>query len=292
MKHTLIDGSNLMWRNFWSQNLTNRKGEHVGAVIGFLRSLNPIIRKFNPDSVIIAWDEGKCASRLAIYPEYKSKRQNLDQKYRDSFQQQLTWLKPILAKLPVKQIGVPGIEADDIIGYLCTALNGKKIIISGDTDFIQTVDETTSLYMPGKKDTLLTEKNVATYLGYPAKYYVLWKSMTGDSSDCIKGLDGIGPKRASQIIQERLCGGPKRQLSAEENKILQRNKMLIGLCALLEKAEMKTIRRKYSLEKRKEVDIQSLRSEFAKRGFKQLFHTFGDWAQPFQQIVRKSKDRA
>lgn len=139
MKHLIMDMNNALYRANYVSRLTDKKGNRVSGVFNSVRMVNSLVRKHKPDSVAIVWDGGKSKGRLAIYPEYKSKRdKNRKEEDKIDIQRQREILIKIFSYLPVRQIQVEGIEADDVIGWLCEKLKGKKIIVSNDTDFTPT----------------------------------------------------------------------------------------------------------------------------------------------------------
>lgn len=193
-RHLIIDCNNLLCRAHYAVKLTDKKGRSVSGIFGVMRMTENLIKGFKPQNVIVAWDDGKSMERLAIYPEYKAHRELLRS---DEEKQALQWQREICQKLfsllPVRQVMVKNVEADDVIGYLCERLKGKKTIISNDQDFYQLINKDVSLYS-ANKEMLLNYKNIDDELGFPVKHYILWKSMVGDKCLCgdtkIKLLNG------------------------------------------------------------------------------------------------------
>lgn len=283
-KWLLIDGQNLLYRAHFSSNLTDRKQRPVSGTFGVMRMTRNIIKKFNPDKVVIAWDEGKSKQRLKLYPEYKANRINRDPQMRKDISRQMLACRELFGSLPIRQIWVEGIEADDIIGVLCDKLKGKKVILTNDQDMIQLVQKGVSLWLP-KQEKLLTVKTVDGFLGFPVRDYVLWKSMVGDSSDNIKGIKGIGPKRATEIILKAPKMKKKPPISAEEMKILDRNAHLITIGAVLNQKQIKTIKKLFITEANKTISYKFVRLGFIKMGFKSLVRGFDDWARCFDKMA-------
>ena len=200
-KHLLIDMNNIVYRAYHVSKLTNKKGERISGAFNSMRMVTNLMRKFRPDSVVIAWDLGKSKSRLKVYPEYKAQREkSRNEEDKIGIAKNMAMLKKIFSYLPVKQIEVQDIEADDILWWLSKKLKGKKILVSNDSDFIQLVSKDVRLYMPMAKPVwtkwdkkkkmvaksyLLSPTNVDRFIGFKRKYYVLWKSLVGDS--CLHG---------------------------------------------------------------------------------------------------------
>lgn len=289
-KHLIVDANNLMFRAHFSSNLTDRKGNKVSGVFGVMRMMNGLLKKFNPQSVIVAWDKGKSQERLAIYPEYKAQRDK-NRKPEDvvAIQRQRMILQEIFSYLPVKQIVVTDVEADDIIGLLVTKLKGNKVIVSNDNDFIQLVKDDTMLWLPNK-EKLLTEENIDVHLGFPSKHYILWKCMVGDSSDNIKGIYGIGEKKATAIILNGVGGGKKLPIKPEEQKILDRNKYLIAIAALLTVKQKAKIKKFYKNQRtKKSVNFNEVKRKFVQLNFKTLMFHFHEWKYPFAKLMKETK---
>jgi len=299
-KHLLIDANNLLYRAYHVSSLKNKKGERVSGAFNSMRMISNLMKKFRPDSVVIAWDLGKSKSRLAIYPEYKGQRdKNRKEEDKISIAKNKEILQKIFSYLPVKQIHVQDIEADDIIWWLNKRLKGKKIIVSNDSDFIQLIDKRTSLFMPQAKPVwtkwnkkikvqskshIITPASVDKFIGFKRKYYVLWKSMVGDDSDNIFGIKGIGPVKATKIILE----GRKKKLpiSLEEQKILDRNKYLIAIGTVLQDDEIKAIKKawKESKEKAIEVRFSQVRKILRANDFKTLLNQIDEIELRFNKL--------
>jgi len=290
MKHLIIDANNLLYRAHFVSKLTDEKGNRVSGIFNSIRMVQNLMRKFKPDSVVVVWDKGKSRARLAIFPEYKSQRDK-NRKEQDviDLQKQRLMLQKIFDYLPVKQVQLEGVEADDIIGWLVREkLKGKKIIVSNDTDFIQLVDKKVNLFLPNKAN-LLTPLNVDKHLGFPAKHYVLWKSMVGDNSDNIKGIHGIGPKKATAIILNGVGGKKKLPINETEMAILDKNKYLIAIGAVLQDDDIKQIKKAYKTAKETANDVKfsQIRKIFKELNFKSLLYQFEEIEAQFKKITRK-----
>jgi len=290
VKYLLVDGHNLLWRAHFATKLVDRKGRPTSGVNGVMHMSRKLVSKFEPEKVIIAWDGGRSKQRLKVYPEYKSDRKSRDPQIVEHVARQAKICQRVFSKLPVKQIVVGGVEADDIIGLLCQKLKGSKLVLSNDSDFVQVVKGNTKLFLPNKKKVkgataegfMLTARNVDEYLGFPVEHYVLWKSMVGDTSDSIKGIDGIGPVRATGIIRNGVMGKKKLPINKEEKAIIDRNKYLIALASLLTSKEVKSIQAQF--KQKHQVNFEAVRAEFIKTGLKKLNFGFTTWAQPFKGL--------
>ena len=303
MKKTLlIDANNLLYRAHHVSKLTNKKGERVSGAFNSMRMVSNLMKKFRPDRVVVAWDLGKSKSRLAIYPDYKQQRdKNRKEEDKIAIAKNKLILKKVFDHLPVEQIEVQDVEADDILWYLNEKIKGKKIIVSNDSDFLQLVDKKTSLFMPQAKplwtkwdkkkkvvakSMVITPINVDKFLGFPRKFYILWKSLVGDSSDNIHGIKGIGPVKAFKIINEGNTKKKKLPISADEMKILDRNKYLIAIGAVLQDDEIKAIRKAWKKSKAKAVDVRfsQVRKIFRANDFQTLINVIDEFEMRFNKL--------
>ena len=209
----LIDGMNLFIRVFSAIPTTNEDGVHVGGIVGFLRSLAFNINMIRPTRTIIVFDgKGGSNRRRKIFPQYKmgrkmSYRLNRAHNFltREEEQQmmirQLNRVVEYLECLPVSIMNMENIEADDVIGYLSKHIykNNKTTIVSTDKDFLQLVDETTTIYSPTKKK-MYDEQKVFEEYGIHPKNFLLFRMFDGDKSDGIPGVNGIGMKTLVKLF--------------------------------------------------------------------------------------------
>jgi 5'-3' exonuclease len=226
-KLLLVDGYNAYIRNFAMLNLQAEDGRILGGTIGFLNSLRHAINANNADSVILVWDEGQSLKRKRIYADYKVHRtkkarkvlmpfDDLEQQD-ESFGYQLGRLKEYLKYLPVNQIQCPNVEADDIIAFICKDdrfSEYQKIIYSTDKDFLQLIEDgETTIYHPIKKKYITTDTVLREYGVYPWNFPAL-RSLTGDPSDNIMGIKGVGFQSSKKYFP--LLQGEKQTLTDKD----------------------------------------------------------------------------
>lgn len=201
----IVDGLNTFIRAYAASPVTNSDGEHVGGISGFLMSVGHAIKSVNPTRVVVVFD-GKdgSARRKAIYPDYKANRkvkirlnrsETVDKE--DNQLQQLIRLTDYLSIMPVTTIVVDRAEADDVIAYLANdylaAKDSQVFIMSSDKDFMQLVDQRVHVWSPTKKKMFYTE-DVLEDFGIPPANFALYRALTGDDSDNIPGVGGVGTK--------------------------------------------------------------------------------------------------
>ena len=203
----VIDAMNMLIRSFSLLKAMSPTGHHIGGLVGFLRSLGYVTRIFDPTRVIVVWDgKGGSANRKNIDPNYKANRATsrithwglYDTKAEETeaLIGQLFRTKDYLECLPLQQIMMEKLEADDIIAYLAQQAdkNNKKItIISSDKDFLQMVNKNIEVYAPVKKRTF-TADNIEDELKVIPENYNIVKALLGDNSDGLKGVKGLGIK--------------------------------------------------------------------------------------------------
>ena len=210
-KVLIIDGLNSFIRVFSAVPLVNDDGEHIGGYIGFMRSIAAIIRQFKPTRCIIVFDgKGGSARRKKMHSGYKegrsmstrfNRREDVGEQTVEeeiaSMRLQMSKLSEYLQCLPVTIMSIDNIEADDTIAYLATEVFRPKgsevIIMSDDKDFIQLINEKTSVWRPVEKK-YYTPKEVNDRFGVPSHNFIHYKVFMGDGSDNIKGINGVGIK--------------------------------------------------------------------------------------------------
>ena len=203
----IVAAMNTLIRSFSLLKAMNPSGAHIGGLVGFLRSLGYVTRIFDPTRVLIIWDgKGGSSNRKNIDPNYKAQRATsrithwglYDNKEEETeaLIGQLFRTQDYLECLPLQQIVIEKLEADDIIAYLAKRASnaGKKVtIVSSDKDFYQLIDKNIEVYAPVKKKTF-TMDNVKEEIGVLPQNYNIVKALLGDNSDNIPGVKGLGIK--------------------------------------------------------------------------------------------------
>jgi len=214
----IMDGTNTFIRAFGATPSTNEDGEHIGGITGFLYSVGKVVRDFRPSRCIIVFDgRGGSAKRKKIYGDYKGNRANKTRLRRHDHQQFATledeqeamrWqfgrLISYLDNLPITLLSIDGIEADDTIAYIADMYSerSKKItIVSTDRDFYQLISPKLQVWSPIKKK-MYDEAALIEEFGVHPNNYVVYRTFTGDASDNIPGVDGIGPKTILKSLPE------------------------------------------------------------------------------------------
>jgi DNA polymerase-1 len=165
-----IDGLNTFIRSYVVLPALDPKGRPIGGCMGFLKSLQKMVRTFQPDEVVICWDgQGGSQRRRAQNKDYKQGRAPL------RFNRRMY-------------------EADDLVALLCRSKHyegWKKTIISSDKDFYQLADDETSIYRP-IQDKMVTTETLVEEFGIHPNNFALARAIAGDPSDNIKGIGRVG----------------------------------------------------------------------------------------------------
>ena len=247
----IIDGLNTYLRNYIVNPSLSTNGDPIGGLKGFLGSLQKLSRELKPDQIIVAWDgPGGSQRRKTVNKNYKEGRKPIrlnrsvkllteEENVKNKIWQQ-TRLHEYLNEMPVSQILIEGIEADDIIAQICNEMyvgDYEKVIVSSDKDFIQRCDNSTVLYRPIQKKVLNKNTVIDEYKISP-NWFALARAITGDKSDNLAGVGGVGlktiarrfpffsdPHRASCFYQlyehcRENIDGPKVYKTVLENKDL------------------------------------------------------------------------
>ena len=201
-KLILIDGNSLINRAFYAlPMLNNVKGEPVNAVYGFANMLIRAINDYKPDYIAVAFDLHAPTFRHKMYAEYKAGRRKMP----DELASQLPILKDMLRLMNIKILEKETYEADDIIGTMSRRFPVKSIILTGDRDSLQLINDNVDVYLTkrGLSEILaVNDENIVENFGFNASQVVDFKSLAGDSSDNIPGVPGIGEKTAVDLLQK------------------------------------------------------------------------------------------
>lgn len=212
-----VDGNSVAWRTFHAMGGLSGGGMATGMAFGFLKMLRNAIAAVQADSCRVAWDGGRPVFRTAAWSGYKAGRtvgkSDPDEVVRRAlFTEQQTWLRRVLPSFGVAQALFPGWEADDVVAmWVVTAGDRRVAVMSGDRDLWQLVSQNVVVVRPGEPP--LTMRNFAEVAGVPTPEQWLWfRILSGDGSDGIPGVGGVGDKRGRRLVTEHW---PVRRLLAE-----------------------------------------------------------------------------
>ncbi|MBN2030508.1 DNA polymerase I [bacterium] len=204
----LLDGTALAYRSYFAfirSPLINSKGVNTSGVFGFTNTLIKIIKENNPDLIACAFDTSAPTFRHKTFLEYKATRQKMP----DELAEQLPMIRQIVEAFNIPLIEVEGFEADDVMGTLAKQAEAKGIItflVTGDKDFMQLVSDRVKMYSlskggRGNESLIVGPEGVVEKMGVKPEQVIDLLGLTGDSSDNVPGVPGIGPKTAKELIE-------------------------------------------------------------------------------------------
>ena len=219
----IVDALNLFTRHYVAHPAITANGEHAGGIVGFLYAIIDLIERYKPEQIIVVWEGGGSVRKRAIFKEYKQHRRpvKLNRYYEkdlpDTVQNrnhQISTLVSLIENIPVCQIYVPDCEADDVIGYLCRYrfADQRKLIASSDHDFYQLLDSNTIIYSPTWKK-IVTSNEVREKFKISPANFCLAKSVCGDPSDNIDGVNGVGFKTLAKRFPDM---GEKQSMNVSQ----------------------------------------------------------------------------
>lgn len=223
-KLILLDANSLVNRAFYAiRPLTLKDGTPSNAIYGFMTMLSKIINDTKPDAMAAAFDLPAPTFRHKKCDFYKGKRSKMP----DELAIQIPLLKNLLKSMGICVVECEGYEADDIIGTLCKANDVPTVIVTGDRDSLQLVDDKSVVWLTKKgiSDVEIydVEKMNAEY-GSPRAIVDL-KALMGDSSDNIPGAAGIGKKTAQELLAN-YCNIKNIYAQLDEIKASVRDKLI------------------------------------------------------------------
>lgn len=270
-KLVLIDGNSLINRAFYAMPLlVTKDGTPTNAVYGFMNMFFRMLSTEKPTYVAVAFDLKAPTFRHKMYAEYKGTRKPMPEELRP----QIPLLKEVLKLMGICTIEKEGSEADDIIGTIAKATNIETVIITGDKDSFQLVDEETCVHFTrrGITETEIYDiNNFTEKTGITPSQVIELKALMGDSSDNIPGVKGVGEKTALNLIQtygnidnlyahvDELKGKLKERIVEDKDTaFLSRTLATIDTsCGVDTDVEKMVVKAPFSMEvKRKFIDLE------------------------------------
>jgi DNA polymerase-1 len=207
-KWLLIDGFNLAYRCFFAvPELTRADGFPTNALHGWVKSIWKLADQEKPDATLVFFDLGGAQDRLALLPEYKAQREEMP----EALEKQIPVIKSLTRALGLVGIEQDGVESDDLLASQAVALareGHEVLIVSSDKDFAQIVGERIKIMLPPPSANpklgwrLLDAAGVEEKFGVPPNQIADYLALIGDTSDNIRGIDGVGPKTAAKWLKE------------------------------------------------------------------------------------------
>lgn len=199
----IIDGHAYAYRAFHAiRELRGPQGQPTNAIFGFVKMLEKMRQTLLPDHLVVVWDGGLSAERMAALPDYKAQRPEMPDELRPQFDE----ISNYLCAAGIAEFCGEGIEADDYIGCLAQQAVQEKVdvvIASADKDFMQLVTGSIGLLNPNDKTGAVWGRTeVFAKAGVEPVQIVDWLALMGDAVDNIPGVPGVGPKTAAALLSQ------------------------------------------------------------------------------------------
>ena len=287
MKLMILDGNSIINRAFYGvRPLTTRDGLYTNAIFGFLNILQKLEQEERPDALCVAFDLHGPTFRHERYDGYKATRHGMP----EELAMQMPVMKEVLAAMKIPIYQCQGWEADDVIGTvgkICCEGNWKCVIVTGDRDSLQLVNDCVSVKLVTTKagqtlTTLYTPDKFREDYGFEPVKLIDLKALMGDSSDNIPGVAGIGPKTATDLLLKfGSLDGVYGNIEDASIKAGVRNKLKAGEESARLSYELATIRCEAPIEFRPEDALRRpankpvLRELFLRLEFVRLLDRYG-----------------
>ncbi|MCL0101419.1 DNA polymerase I, partial [Peptococcaceae bacterium] len=203
-KLIIIDGNSLIYRAFYAIPLLKTSANLVtNAAYGFTNMMLKVLKDEEPDFVIVVFDKSRTTFRTEQYSEYKANRKPVP----DDLKHQFQIVRDILAAMNIQIFELENYEADDLIGTIAKSVANDifVLIITGDRDILQLVSENINVLTTKKGISQLEiydRDKVFEKFGVYPEQFVDFRAITGDTSDNIPGVPGIGAKTAAKLLQK------------------------------------------------------------------------------------------
>jgi DNA polymerase-1 len=271
----IVDGHSYAYRAFFAiPKLTNARGEPTNAIFGFLKMLRKMADDFQPTHWVVTWDAGLPEARLKVLETYKAQRKPMP----DDLRVQLPAIREVLEAMRVVSLEQQGCEADDIIASICRQAGDARVLIAtADKDLMQLVnDRVFGVRLLPKGNVLVDRDGVRERYGVPPEQILDLLCLTGDSSDNIPGVPGVGEKTAAQLLAQfggaetvlvrsgEIANAKLRAAIEQSADRIRQNRVLMTLNAAL------PVPVEWDRLSRGEPDSERLAALFERFGFKSL----------------------
>ncbi|MCW5197556.1 5'-3' exonuclease [Buchnera aphidicola] len=280
----IIDGTNHLYKSYFTfKKFKNKKGQPIGAIYGMLIMLRKIFSEYKPKKVIVVFDHKKKNFRKKIYKKYKSNRIKIP----EDLKNQIKKIIKIIKYMGITVLKIPGIEADDIIGTVAKYQSKKEkkiLILTNDKDMTQLINS--KIHILNHQNKIITKQEVIQKFGVKPKLIKYLLAISGDQSDNIPGIPGIGIKTAQKILEnfkslkEIYKNLKKLSLLNIRNaknlpQIFKKNKKIAFISYTLSKIKLNIepslLKKKFKLKK---PIIQKILDQFKKNNFTSLIKSF------------------
>ena len=201
-KLLLIDGNNLLYRSYYAYpHMSSPDGKPTSGIMGTLKTLEKLLREIQPSHLLFCFDASEITFRNELYPLYKANRSEAP----EDIVPQFSLIRKVLDAFNIPYIEDKSVEADDLMGTIaCKAAGYETIIVSSDKDLLQLVNQRVSVLLlkNGGHYHKITANNIVENMGYSPWEIPDLKALSGDKSDNIPGVPGVGEVTAIKLIRE------------------------------------------------------------------------------------------
>ena len=273
----IIDGHAYAYRAFYAiRSLRAPSGEPTNAVYGFIKMLGRMRAALAPRYLLVVWDGGLSETRLAALPEYKAQRPEMP----SDLSVQMDEIVAYLGAAGIASFCQDGVEADDYIACVArrAARDGTEVVIaSADKDFMQLVSPRIGLFNPNdKSETVWGAEQVRAKTGVNPVQIVDWLALVGDAVDNIPGVPGVGPKTASDLLNQFGTVSEMYQHLAEVKSARLRSALECSAAAVRRNVELVRLKDELACEvslddlTEKPANPEALHELFRRWGFRSL----------------------
>lgn len=198
----LLDGSSFLYRSYYAlPSLKTKDGVETGAFYGFLKAIFSLLKAKKPRYFSTVFDLPAPTIRDKMYDQYKANRKETP----SELVSQIPLIKEAIKLLGIRLLEIPGLEADDIIAYIAyksKEWNAKVYIYTPDKDLMQLVEDERVIVVNPITNKVFDERAVIEKFGLPPNKLADYLSLIGDAVDNIKGIKGVGPKKAIWLLEK------------------------------------------------------------------------------------------
>lgn len=283
-KICLVDGSGYIFRAYYGlPPLTAPDGTPVNAVYGFTNMFFRLTQKLRCDYNLVLFDAKRQNFRNQIFPDYKATRKDIPEELIPQF----PIIREAVSTLKLNMLEMEGYEADDLIATYCAkalAADLEVVIVSADKDLMQLIRPGVEFYDP-MKDKFFTPEDVKEKFGVYPEHVADVQALSGDSTDNVPGVPGIGPKTAAELVNAygSLAGVLEHAGEIKQNK--RRETILANIENARISLQLVTLRDDVPVEKSPRdyifhcPDMDLMSSFINKYGFFSLAARAGKWVE-------------
>lgn len=204
--HIGIDGKNLLMRLAGRAKRYNQPAaiQLSEVVTEAIQAIAGLLQSHQPAHLLVAWDKGRSHHRLLIYPDYKANH-DLKSPDQQALVTAISVITPvfqrILTVLGIPQLECDDVEADDLLALTTRHWPGPHMLLTTDCDYWQLISDRVTVYNP-MRSLHITPSTMTDLTGLEPSQWLDYKALVGDTGDHIPGIHGIGPKTATQLLQE------------------------------------------------------------------------------------------